>query len=303
MRILVVDDDPVSRRIVEAALEQAGHTCDSVAAGQAAWDRFAVDPYDVVITDRNMPGVGGIELVRRIREHVSGRRAYVVLLTAHDSPDEAVEGVTVGADDYLTKPLNPRLLQLRLLAAERLTDLHTELDRMRVSLEEAARTDPLTGLGNRLALHDDLERLHSRVQRYGHSYCVAVIDIDHFKPYNDTYGHQAGDAALRSVAGVLAAVRAGDRAYRYGGEEFVLVLPEQTLDQARAAVERVRARVRELAIPHALNEAGVVTLSAGVARLRQGDGQEVDALIAAADRALYEAKASGRNRVVTAREC
>jgi len=301
VRILVVDDDPVGRRIVEAALTQSGHACDSVASGQEAWDRFAVDPYDVVITDRNMPGVDGIELVRRIREHVSGRRSYVVLLTAQDSSDEAIEGVVAGADDYLTKPLNPQLLQLRLLAAERLTDLHRELDRMRASLEEAARTDPLTGLGNRLALHDDLDRLHARVLRYGHSYCIAIIDVDHFKAYNDTYGHQAGDDALRRVAGVFAGLRSGDRAYRYGGEEFVLVLAEQTIAHAEAAIERVRDQVRGLAIEHLKNEAGVVTISAGVALLEQGDGQDVDALISAADRALYDAKATGRNRVITAR--
>jgi diguanylate cyclase (GGDEF)-like protein len=300
MRILVVDDDPVGRRIVEAMLTQSGHACDSADSGQAAWDRFAAAPYDVVISDRNMPGVDGIELVRRIREHATGRSAYVVIVTAHDSPDEALEGVAAGADDYLTKPLDPRLLHLRMLAAERLTALHAELERMRASLEDAARTDPLTGLGNRLAMHDDLEQMHARVERYGHSYCVAIADVDYFKAYNDTYGHQAGDEALSRVASVLLGLRSGDRAYRYGGEEFVLVLPEQQIEQAYAAVERVRERVRGLRIEHRHDPSGCVTLSAGVARLVQGDGQDVDSLLASADRALYMAKAAGRDQVVTA---
>jgi diguanylate cyclase (GGDEF)-like protein len=200
----------------------------------------------------------------------------------------------------------PRLrlfdLQARLIAAQRVTDLHAELDRHRAQLAHLARHDPLTGLSNRRALDEDLEVLHARSQRYGRGFALAMCDIDRFKAYNDTHGHQAGDQALRAVAAtIVGEVRGGDGVYRYGGEEFLLVLPEQTLDTARVAVERVRSAVERLAIPQpAAGPGGRLTLSAGIAAFSPGEPTTAEELLGQADAALYRAKSAGRNRLALA---
>jgi diguanylate cyclase (GGDEF)-like protein len=177
-----------------------------------------------------------------------------------------------GADDYLVKPVGLFDLHARLIAAQRVTLLHAELTRHRAELGQLARWDPLTQLGNRRSLDEDLKVLHARSQRYGRGYCLAICDVDSFKASNDTYGHQAGDEARRAVAATMAReVRAGDGVYRFGGEEFVLVLPEQTLETGLIAAERVRGAVQRLAIAHAAGPGGVLTLSAGIAAFTPGE--------------------------------
>jgi two-component system chemotaxis response regulator CheY len=203
-----------------------------------------------------------------------------------------------GADDYLTKPIEPLDLQAALVAAKRVTDLHrqlaryrSELERLNADLADLARRDALTGLGNRLRLDEDLAQLHWRCTRYGWTYSLAVIDIDHFKAHNDAHGHLAGDEVLRQVALALQqAARRGDGVYRYGGEEFVVVLPGQGIEQGRTAAERLRLGV-EAATP--------VTVSAGVAGFVADQDPGPEAVLARADEALYRAKAAGRNMVST----
>ncbi|MGZ4211256.1 MAG: GGDEF domain-containing protein, partial [Actinomycetota bacterium] len=161
-----------------------------------------------------------------------------------------------------------------------------------------ARQDPLTGLGNRRALEQDLDLLEARVVRYSHRYCMAVLDVDHFKSYNDAYGHQAGDRMLQTFAGRLQEeVRAGDALYRFGGDEFLCVFPEQTLSSGENAVQRMRIGVEALAIPHIGNPFGVVTFSAGLAILDPGHVESASEVLREADAALYRAKELGRNRV------
>jgi diguanylate cyclase (GGDEF)-like protein len=301
VRILVADDDAVSLKIVEAALHTYGHECELATDGATAWQMFESAPYDVVITDREMPGLSGLELTRRIRQDDSaGQRAYILLLTGLDSLGDALDGMVAGADDYLTKPLDRQALQMRLIAATRLTTLHRQLETYRKELEQIALTDALTGLGNRIALRDDLERCHGMVQRYDHCFCVALIDIDHFKAYNDTYGHLVGDRALIDVTRVLAtAGRTADRAYRYGGEEFVVILPQQHEAGSATALERIRRRVVQLALPHEGSSHRMVTISIGAALMHGPEVQSVERILGAADTALYAAKEQGRNRVVT----
>jgi diguanylate cyclase (GGDEF)-like protein len=302
MRILVVDDEPLSRHVLQAAVEQLGHQWTAAENGQAAWQCFNQDRPDVLITDLLMPEVDGLELCRRVRADTRAGYTYIILVTVLGERQDIVRGMDAGADDYLIKPVQLFDLQARLIAAQRVTDLHAELDRHRAELAHLARHDPLTGLGNRRSLEEDLGVLHARSQRYGRRFALAMCDIDRFKTYNDTHGHQAGDQALRAVAATIAQeLRGGDSVYRYGGEEFLLILPEQTPDTAMVAVERVRSAVQRLAIPQpAAGLGGTLTLSAGIAAFDPDEAPTAEQLLQRADAALYRAKAAGRNQLALA---
>jgi diguanylate cyclase (GGDEF)-like protein len=287
---------------VQAAVDQLGHQWTAAEDGEAAWRCFNQDKPEVLITDLLMPGVDGLELCRRVRADTRAGYTYIILVTVLGDRQDVVRGMEAGADDYLIKPLHLFDLQARLIAAQRVTDLHAELDRHRAQLAHLARHDPLTGLGNRRSLDEDLEVLHARSQRYRRGFALAMCDIDRFKAYNDTHGHQAGDQALRAVAATIAQeLRGSDNVYRYGGEEFLLVLPEQNLDTALVAVERVRSAVERLAIPQpAVGPGGILTLSAGIAAFGPGAATTAEELLQQADAALYRAKSAGRNQLARA---
>jgi two-component system cell cycle response regulator len=306
MTVLIVDDSAVARVALEATLTSLGYQCLVAEDGEAAWELFlACDP-DVIVSDWLMPGIGGDELCRRVREHPGASYTYFILLTSLAAQAHVVRGMRAGADDYLKKPFDTDDLNGSLIAAARVVGLHqrlsaqqTELEALNRSLFEESRHDPLTGVGNRIALGEQLVQLTARALRHGRTYCVALYDVDDFKRFNDTQGHVAGDRALRAVAGALkGASRSGDITYRYGGEEFVVVLPEQTLEQARVATERARHRVLALAIPQRAAEPGaVVTVSAGLAQLEESDAGDFEAVLKRADAALYRAKERGRNQI------
>ncbi len=302
MRVLIADDDLGSRLVAKAALQAQGHECLTAADGDEAWQLLSQFNPDVLVTDRSMPGMDGLALCRRIRASDQDGYTYIVLLTGLDDPDEITAGMQAGADDYLTKPLDPFALHTRLLAARRVTDLHVELAKARALLLEQANTDPLTGLRNRHGLEADLEQLDHLSSRYGRSYCIAMCDIDFFKAYNDAYGHPAGDQALRTVGASLSEVaRQGDRIYRYGGEEFLVLLPEQDLAGAAAALERMRAHLTGLGIAHPSGGPGaVLTISAGLAACSATERVLSRDVLAEADQALYEAKRGGRDRIAVA---
>ncbi|PZS25361.1 MAG: diguanylate cyclase response regulator [Pseudonocardiales bacterium] len=299
MRILVVDDDPSSLMLAQTFVEELGHSCVTATDGDMAWRLFIEYQPEVLVSDRDMPGLNGVQLCRAIRKAARDSYTYIILVTSAGEHGDQLSGMEAGADDYLTKPLDPLALETRLLAARRVTSLHEQLAKYRTELAVLARTDPLTKLRNRLTVADDLDLLHRRSQRYGRSYSLALFDIDAFKPYNDTYGHQAGDEALRRVAQALdRRARQGDTVYRYGGEEFLVVLPEQSPPAALNAVERLRAGVELLGIPHAGSPSGLLTISGGVSSYiagRQVSGHE---LLREADLALYRAKATAPNIVV-----
>ena len=226
MQVLLADDDRASRLIAEAALRGLGHDCHTVSDGTQAWDAFRSDPPDVVISDWAMPGLSGLQLCRSIRAHELAGYTYFILCSGRDGLGEILEGMDAGADDYLIKPLNTGELQAHLISAARVTALHhqladqrTQLERLNDELTAVGLRDPLTALGNRRALKEDLERLEARVMRYGHRYCLALLDVDRFKAYNDSYGHQAGDIVIvLAVAAALTAVFAPltTRLYRTG---------------------------------------------------------------------------------------
>jgi two-component system chemotaxis response regulator CheY len=305
VKILVADDDPTSRLIADMALRALGQECHTASDGIEAWDAFQALRPDVVMTDWMMPGMSGLELCRLIRSDATDVYPYLIMVTNRGALDEILEGMNAGVDDYLVKPLNTEDLQARLIGASRVTGLHTQLASQRTELQglnseltAIARRDPLTGLGNRRALEETLELLEARVTRYGHRYCMALLDVDLFKSYNDTYGHIAGDEVLQAVAAQLKGeARGGDSLFRYGGEEFLCIFPEQTLASGLLAVDRMRSGVMDLAVPHTGSPTGTLTISGGLAVLDPGEIRTATAVLKAADEALYRAKQLGRNRV------
>jgi diguanylate cyclase (GGDEF)-like protein len=302
MKILLADDSATPRMLLSRALHALGHECTVAEDGLTAWRMIEQVQPDVIISDWMMPGIDGPELCRRLRADASGRYVYFIMLTSLDDHGSVVEGLQAGADDYLVKSYGQHELEARLIGAERVTALHrrlatqqAELERLNLSLFLSARTDHLTGVGNRLRQDEELEVLLARLQRYGHGFCVALFDVDYFKAYNDSHGHLAGDSILRAVADAFATKsRDVDTVYRYGGEELLLVFPEQDINQAGLGAERMRREIELLAIPH---PRGIVTVSAGVAAAEASDAGDVAALLARADVALYRAKREGRNRV------
>ena len=310
MRVLVAEDSALMRAMLRDALLTMGHECIVATDGDDAWKQFQASGADVIISDRLMPGMDGLELCRRVRELPGAPYTYFVFLTALAHKNAILEGMQGGADDYLAKPLDLDELRARLIAAERVTGLHRRLAEQAQSLEdsnqklfEMARTDALTGLGNRLQMLEMLTILQARAERYNNSYAIAMCDLDRFKGYNDTMGHVAGDEVLRRVADILRhTTRDTDSIYRYGGEELLIVLPEQTLASAELAGERIRRAVAGASMVHPGNAPfGIVTISIGIAAYDETAGHTFDTMIAEADAALYEAKRTGRNRVAISR--
>jgi two-component system chemotaxis response regulator CheY len=311
VKILIADDDPTSRLLLKAMVSKLGHECVVAEDGSSAWEVLASGGIDVLLTDWMMPGVDGPELCRRLRNEVGGAYIYIVLTTGLDHPEDVLEGMSAGADDYLTKPVDKFAVQTRLVAAERVTELHHQLAYTQAQLEHAnlelleqSLTDQLTGLGNRRRMDEDLGRVHARARRLGRTYGVAIFDIDYFKRYNDHYGHVAGDGALRDVASCIELiVRAGECAYRYGGEEFLVLMPDCGLgDVVSTAADRIRRNVLQAAIPHEArpSEPHVVTVSGGVSCWMPGSRLPAREMLEEADQALYDAKTAGRNRISAA---
>jgi two-component system chemotaxis response regulator CheY len=229
-----------------------------------------------------------------------------IFVTGNADRAHFLEGMRAGADDYIAKPVDLEGLKARLEAAARIASARRRLEESAAEWRrdsernfQAARIDPLTRVPNRLELNEDLEALAGRAARYQHHYCAALCDVDQFKAYNDRFGHLAGDAVLRRIAATMRAqLRAGDGLYRYGGEEFLIILPEQNIAEAAVGMQRVLRNVERLAIPQSPTAmAPVVTISAGIAQLRPGSAGCIEDWLQRTDAALYRAKAEGRNRV------
>jgi len=306
VKILVAEDDPVSRRLLEVTLSKWGYEVVSCVDGQGAWDVLkAPDAPQLVILDWMMPRLDGLQVCKNVRnpdERPAEPYVYIILLTAKSQKTDMVTGLEAGADDYLTKPFDAQELRMRLRAGRRILDLLDELVQAREIMREQARKDSLTQLCTRATVLELLKHELDRAQRHSLErdapVSVVLADLDHFKHINDTYGHLAGDAVLREAARRMRdAIRPYDSIGRYGGEEFLLVLSNCDTIGAAAIAERLLQAVRKDTI--VLAEATVsVTLSAGVAT--SGVIQEPETLVGAADAALYRAKRGGRNRVEVA---
>jgi diguanylate cyclase (GGDEF)-like protein len=296
VKILIADDDVLSRHLLTRQLSAWGYEVVTTRDGEEAWAILSgPDSPRLAVLDWVMPGFDGPELCQRIRAQAQEPYIYVVLLTAKDRREDVVAGLDAGADDYLSKPFNVPELKVRLRAAARIVSLQTELIAVRESLRFQATHDPLTGMHNRGAANQTLDGEVMRARCVGHSLAVAMIDLDHFKTINDTHGHPAGDAVLREAARRIASVvRPDDVVGRYGGEEFLVVLPGCTASEAAAIGERVRDAIASR--PIAVGRSAVdVTASVGISAMtRDHDAQR---LVAGADAALYGAKRGGRDRV------
>ena len=298
LRILLADDDPVTRRMLQAALSDWGHDVLTCADGSEAWEELQKeDRPKLAILDWTMPEMDGPTICAKLREQIDRPYTYVILVTSRDSKEDLLEGLEAGTDDYITKPFDRTELRLRLSVGERIVRLQDELISARDDFEYQAAHDSLTGLWNRRAVLATLKGELARAQRKGSRLSVVIGDLDHFKGVNDNLGHLMGDAVLRAVAErINESIRAYDSLGRYGGEEFILVLPDCGLQDAKAQAERIRSRL--CAEPISAGEGSVaVTISLGVAEAIQTEDWSVDAVIRAADTALYNAKNLGRNRV------
>ncbi len=298
MRILIADDDSVSRRILARFLSQWDYEVVEAADGAGAWALLQQpEPPRVAILDWMMPGMTGPAVCREVRSRGAARYTYLILLTARNQMKDLVEGLDSGADDYLTKPFDMQELQVRLRAGRRILALEADLVAAREALRDQATRDPLTCIWNRYAILDILGRELGRARREAGSVGIVMADLDHFKQINDNLGHLAGDAVLRETARRMqASLRSYDAIGRYGGEEFLIVLAGAGLTETAALAERVRQGVADNRVGTRGGQAAV-TISAGVAAFKPGDTRAAEAIIDAADRALYRAKSRGRNRV------
>ena len=314
MTVLIAEDEPVSRRLLERAVRKFGHEAVAAGDGETAWEYFSRGDFGFVITDWVMPGIDGLELCRRIRSVARPNYVYIIMVTSCDGPEDLLTGMEAGADDFLIKPFDVPELQVRMRAAERILKLQQELSEknqeladVNARLEHLSRIDALTQLGNRLAFEERISEFHQFALRYGRPYGVVMCDVDNFKMFNDTQGHLAGDEALRRISQAIRnCLRATDGAFRYGGEEIVVLLPEQSPRECSWTAERLRASVKNLNLRRTDDsKQKCVTISCGVSAC-PADGrtpQQWEQVIEWADQALYRAKALGRNRVEVAEIC
>jgi diguanylate cyclase (GGDEF)-like protein len=307
--VLIVDDSATIRAALAAAVRSMKLEPVLAESGEAALEAFSASPPALVLLDVMMPGIDGYETARRMRAVLPDIWVPIIFLSSSEYDQDLERAIESGGDDYLVKPVSMVVLSAKIRALQRLDKMHqrllelsTELATANRRLETLAQQDGLTGIANRRAFDHRLSLHFAEATRRKEPLSVVLCDVDHFKSYNDRYGHPAGDECLTSMGAVLlgACKRATDLAARYGGEEFALVLPNTPSDGALGIVEKVRGELASLAIPHELSQtSAVVTFSAGIATYAgEGDGS-VDGLIARADSALYRAKELGRNRVVS----
>jgi two-component system cell cycle response regulator len=295
--VAVVDDDAAIRRLVSLFLRRAGYEVVELTTGAEARARLTAEPWNMAILDRKLPDLDGLDLCREIKSDARMRNRYVIMLTGEADEQDKIEGLDLGADDYITKPFQYKELLARIRAGKRIVDLQSELMESNRRLELLSITDGLTRLFNHRHFQDEMARAFEESQRYQRPLSLAIIDIDFFKKVNDTYGHAAGDDVLKTVARLfMDSVRSTDLAARYGGEEFAVMMPETDLDDAITFAEKIRTLVEATAIATQAGEVKV-TVSIGVSSVPTTPIHTPKEMIVAADKALYRAKRGGRNQV------
>lgn len=291
-RILIIDDMASNIRVLSHILHEHAEIFFAT-SGSAGIVLAREKAPDLILLDVEMPNMDGYEVCQQLKADPMLALSPVIFVTGHTSVENEIRALEAGGVDFITKPLNPPVVLARVKT-------HLTLKRQSDILREQANLDGLTGIFNRRSFDQRLDEECRRHRRYGAPMALAMIDVDHFKLFNDHYGHQEGDNCLRQVAAAIKANarRPGEMAARFGGEEFAAILPACDLDAAKEFGEMLCERIRQLAIPHQGSASyGIVTVSIGVASIQPTDGEAAQHLIAAADMALYMSKNAGRNRV------
>jgi two-component system, cell cycle response regulator len=299
-RILVVDDNRDNVEIIATRLRFRGYEIEEASDGAQALALVHKNPPDLILLDVMLPDIDGYEISRRIKGDEALPFVPIILVTARDSTQDKVAGLDAGADDYLTKPINFPELEARVRSMLRIKKLQDEIELKNKELERLSISDGLTGLYNHRHIHALLNEEFERVDRTGERLTVAMFDLDRFKSVNDNHGHQAGDRVLEQMSDILReSAREIDRLGRYGGEEFMTLLPDTSIDDAEVFVERVRREVARRPFKIGDDREPLhMTISAGIATYPHGSIGNPETLVRLADEALYAAKTSGRNRVV-----
>lgn len=300
--ILLVDDDRFMRTVLCQTLQDAGYQVSQATNGKEALALCRSTYFPIILTDWVMPEMDGIDFCRAFRELAAECYTYLILLTSQEGKDKLIEGLEAGADEYLLKPVNEAELMVRLKTARRILDLESSLQKSLEEIKQLSIRDPLTGMFNRGYLDQHLPTEIRRADRYVRDFSLIMMDLDHFKKINDTWGHQAGDAILQHCTRIIAGTirREVDWVARYGGEEFVLVLPETDQTGCQVVAERLRNLIATTPCLYR-GESLSITASFGTVTRSASDtpnAVSADTMLHQADQCLYQAKASGRNRVV-----
>ncbi|WP_286236794.1 GGDEF domain-containing response regulator [Neptuniibacter halophilus] len=297
MNILLVDDDRYIREIIGSVINDAGYRPLFAEDAEQAMKALDEESIDLVLTDVEMPGMNGFELTRQIRDTYPDTWFPIIFLSGQSDEKHYKEGIDAGGDDYLTKPVSPVVLRAKIRAMERIANMKKALDNANARLEKLSSQDPLTRLYNRRALDQHMLREWKRCKRDGKELTAMMLDIDHFKLYNDHFGHPQGDECLKAVAKVLkkSLLRSHDLVARYGGEEFAIILPETSIKEAEVVCQRICETLAQRDLAHAPGaSADRVCLSIGISST-QHQAETPTALLRQADQALYAAKQAGRN--------
>lgn len=307
MKILVVDDTRVNLALIVTYVEQMGLTAIPAENGSQAIEIFRREQPDLVLLDVIMPDIDGFEVARQMRQiEEIDSWTPIIFLSGMTSDEDLEKGISSGGDDYLFKPVSEVVLGAKIRAMQRIINMRANLiettrrlDLANQELKRLSSSDGLTGIANRRYFDEFLSREWRRARRVNGTLSVIMCDVNHFKLFNDHYGHQSGDDCLRGVALALASAseRPSDMVARYGGEEFVIVLPDTPIGGAQVIAEKIRHAVHQANIPHAASPFARVTLSIGLAATQPDNEDSPQALVARADRALYRAKREGRDRV------
>lgn len=301
MKILLVEDSATLRHAMRSYIVEAGHTPVIARSGEEALQMLENQPVDMIIMDVEMPGLNGFETTRLIREWLAGHWIPIIFVTGLADDESYREGIEAGGDDYLIKPVSMMIIKAKIRAMERIAEMRDQLNRLNNELEALSQLDSLTQIYNRRSFNELALQQWALTKRHQQPISALMIDVDHFKLYNDHYGHPAGDACLKKITLAIKSClhRTTDLLGRYGGEEFVILLPETDTQGAYCVAQAINQAICELMIPHTTSLTGThITASIGGATCLRTTCHSLDELIKHADRALYKAKRSGRNRAL-----